>query len=60
MSANERRGGKRAVIPFRFGERGKREITVFELGHAPGAFDEHHAEQAALPGRNGRASPRIS
>lgn len=40
-----------AVIPFRFGERGKREITIFELGCAPGAFDEHHAEQAALPGR---------
>jgi hypothetical protein len=38
-------------IPFRFGERGELEITVFELGHASGAFDEHHAEQAALPGR---------
>lgn len=40
-----------AVIPFRFGERGKREVTIFELGCAPGAFDEHHAEQAPLPGR---------
>jgi predicted MPP superfamily phosphohydrolase len=40
-----------AVIPFRLGERGKRELTVFELGCAPGAFDEHHAEQTALPGR---------
>jgi predicted MPP superfamily phosphohydrolase len=40
-----------AVIPFRFGDRGKREITIFELGCAPGAFDEHHAEQPALPGR---------
>jgi predicted MPP superfamily phosphohydrolase len=40
-----------AVIPIRLGERGKREITVFELGCAPGAFEEHHAEQAALPGR---------
>jgi predicted MPP superfamily phosphohydrolase len=40
-----------AVIPFRFGERGKREVTIFELGCAPGAFDEHHAEQAAFPGR---------
>jgi hypothetical protein len=40
-----------AVIPFRLGERGKRELTIFELGCAPGAFDEHHAEQAALPGR---------
>jgi uncharacterized protein len=40
-----------AVMPFRIGERGKREIAIFELGVAPGAFDEHHAEQAALPGR---------
>jgi predicted MPP superfamily phosphohydrolase len=40
-----------AVIPLRLGERGKRELTVFELGCAPGAFDEHHAEQTALPGR---------
>jgi predicted MPP superfamily phosphohydrolase len=40
-----------AVIPFRLGERGKREIAIFELGCAPGAFDEHHAEQPALPGR---------
>ena len=38
-------------MPLRLGERGKREITIFELGCAPGAFDEHHAEQAALPGR---------
>jgi predicted MPP superfamily phosphohydrolase len=40
-----------AVIPLRIGERGKREVTVFELGHAPGAFSEHHAEQVALEGR---------
>jgi uncharacterized protein len=40
-----------AVIPIRLGERGKREVTVFELGHAPGAFEEHHAEQPPLPGR---------
>ncbi len=40
-----------AVIPFRFGERARREVTVFELGTAIGAFDEHHAEQPALPGR---------
>jgi hypothetical protein len=24
---------------------------MFELGCAPGAFDEHHAEQVPLPGR---------
>jgi predicted MPP superfamily phosphohydrolase len=40
-----------AVIPIRLGERGKREITIFELGCAPGAFQEHHAEQAPLRGR---------
>jgi uncharacterized protein len=40
-----------AVIPIRLGDRGKRELTVFELGCAPGAFEEHHAEQEALPGR---------
>jgi uncharacterized protein len=40
-----------AVLPVRLGERAKREITIFELGHAPGSFEEHHAEQLALPGR---------
>jgi len=40
-----------AVLPLRLGERGKREIAIFELGHAPGSFDEHHGEQPALPGR---------
>ena len=40
-----------AVVPFRFGDRGKREVTMFELGCEPGDFVEHHAEQEALPGR---------
>ena len=40
-----------AVMPFRLGERGRREIAVFELGYAPGDFAEHHVEQAALTGR---------
>lgn len=40
-----------AVMPLRFGERGKREVTVFELGAQPGSIQEHHVEQAALPGR---------
>jgi len=31
-----------AVMPLRIGERGQREVTVFELGVAPGSFDEHH------------------
>jgi predicted MPP superfamily phosphohydrolase len=40
-----------AVMPLRIGERGKREVTIFELGTSPGDFDEHHTEQEALPGR---------
>lgn len=40
-----------AVIPFRLGERAQREVTVFELGHEPGSFAEHHADQPPLPGR---------
>jgi predicted MPP superfamily phosphohydrolase len=40
-----------AVMPIRLGDRGKREIALFELGHAPGSFDEHHAEQPPLEGR---------
>ena len=40
-----------SVVPLRIGDRGQREIAVFELGHAPGAFDEHHAEQEPLAGR---------
>jgi predicted MPP superfamily phosphohydrolase len=40
-----------SVMPLRVGERGQREVTIFELGHAPGAFQEHHPEQAPLPGR---------
>jgi hypothetical protein len=40
-----------AIMPLRIGERGKREVTIFELGQAPGSFAEHHAEQEALNGR---------
>ena len=40
-----------AVMPFRIGERGQREVTIFELGARPGDFSEHHEEQQALPGR---------
>jgi hypothetical protein len=40
-----------AVMPFRIGEHGKREVTVFNLGVAPGEVDEHHEEQRPLQGR---------
>jgi uncharacterized protein len=40
-----------AVMPFRIGERGQREVTLFELGVAPGRFAEHHEEQEPMPGR---------
>ena len=55
-----------AVMPLRMGERGKREVTIFELGQAPGSFDEHHAEQAAAaraasrrPGWSRSATPQV-
>lgn len=40
-----------AVMPLRIGERGKREVTIFELGAEPGSFEEHHEEQEPLVGR---------
>ncbi len=40
-----------AVMPVRIGERAKREVAVFELGHALGTYEEHHEEQPAHPGR---------
>ncbi|HEX3697154.1 MAG TPA: metallophosphoesterase [Polyangia bacterium] len=40
-----------AVVPLRLGDRGKREVTIFELGCQPGDFVEHHSEQEALRGR---------
>jgi uncharacterized protein len=40
-----------AVMPLRMGERGRREVTIFELGIPPGDFDEHHATQSPLAGR---------
>ena len=41
-----------AVMPFRIGERGRREVAIFELGLEVGTFEEHHQEQPALPGRS--------
>jgi uncharacterized protein len=40
-----------SVMPLRLGERGQREVALFELGCPPGAFDEHHEEQKPHPGR---------
>jgi predicted MPP superfamily phosphohydrolase len=40
-----------AIMPLRLGDRGRREVTMFELGCQPGDFDEHHAAQQPLPGR---------
>lgn len=40
-----------AVVPLRLGDRGRREVTIFELGCQPGDFVEHHAEQEPMPGR---------
>jgi predicted MPP superfamily phosphohydrolase len=40
-----------AVVPLRLGDRGKREVTMFELGCQPGDFVEHHETQEPLKGR---------
>jgi uncharacterized protein len=40
-----------AMVPFRFGERARREVAIFELGAQPGSLVEHHEEQVALEGR---------
>lgn len=37
-----------SVMPFRIGERGKREVAVFDLGLEPGAVDEPLREEAPL------------
>lgn len=47
-----------AVMPLRLGERARREVTSFELGHAPGTLDEHHDDQPALKGRAPTAATR--
>ncbi|TNF29661.1 MAG: phosphatase [Deltaproteobacteria bacterium] len=38
-----------AVMPFRLGDRGNREVTLFELGARPGDLSEHHDEQDVVP-----------
>jgi predicted MPP superfamily phosphohydrolase len=47
-----------SVMPLRIGERGRREVTLFELGLAPGSIEEHHEEQPALAGR--KPSPEVA
>ncbi|MEZ4226440.1 MAG: metallophosphoesterase [Polyangiaceae bacterium] len=46
-----------SVIPVRLGERGRREVTLFELGHAPGSFLEPFGEQP--PGNGRKPSARL-
>lgn len=40
-----------AVVPLRLGDRGRRELVLFELGLVLGSIAEHHSEQRSLPGR---------
>jgi predicted MPP superfamily phosphohydrolase len=40
-----------AIMPLRLGDRGRREVTIFELGCEPGDFVEHHSEQEPMRGR---------
>ncbi len=40
-----------SVMPLRMGERGAREVALFDLGIDPATIPEHHDEQKALPGR---------
>ncbi len=40
-----------SVMPIRIGERGRREVALFELGRDLPVFDEHHDEQPPLVGR---------
>ena len=40
-----------AVIPWRVGDRAKREVTIFELGRSPKEVAEPLKEQVGMPGR---------
>ncbi len=46
-----------AMIPIRLGDRGRREVAIFELGASAPALEEHHDEQPPLPGR--KPSPAL-
>lgn len=41
-----------SVFGLRVGERARPEVAIFELGHEPGSFDEHHSEQDHHEGRH--------
>ena len=45
-----------AMVPLRLGERGRREVTFFELGQAAASILEPYPEQLALAGR--KPSPK--
>ncbi len=47
-----------SVMPVRLGERGRREVTMFELGADAHVAQEHHEEQAPLAGR--KPSPKLT
>ena len=47
-----------SIMPMRLGERGRREVTIFELGADAYVAQEHHEEQAPLPGR--KPSPKVT
>lgn len=49
-----------AVMPFRVGDRGRREVAIFDLGLAPGSIEEHHSEQPPLPGRKPSWAKRLA
>lgn len=46
-----------AMVPLRLGDRGRREVAIFELGRSAPSMEEHHSEQAPLPGR--KPSPAL-
>jgi predicted MPP superfamily phosphohydrolase len=48
-----------AVIPLRLGDRGRREVAIFELGEKPGELDEHHEEQPPLKGRKPKLRTKL-
>ncbi len=48
-----------AVIPLRLGDRGRREVAIFELGEQPGVLDEHHEEQPPLKGRKPKLRTKL-